>query len=127
MGNPKLSEINEKKVEEWAAQLRARKCRLANRVKATAGIVRERKKTSVSDSAVAAYSRVLRAFITWCHEKAHPSGSSGFLIGFGPGSPAQRAADIEPFPDLLLSRFNFADHVGCVLCGIGDNSFQVTS
>lgn len=69
MGNPKLNEINEKKVEEWATNLRERKCRVAIRVKDAAGIVRERKKTSVSDSAVAAYSRVLRAFITWCHEK----------------------------------------------------------
>ena len=28
--NPKLSEINERKVEEWATQLRVRKCRVAS-------------------------------------------------------------------------------------------------
>ena len=37
MGNPKLSEINEKKIEKWATQLRARKCRVAIRVKEATG------------------------------------------------------------------------------------------
>ena len=69
MGNPLLSEINEKKIADWAKQLRARKCRVAIRVKKADGTVRERKKTSVSDSAVAAYSRILRAFLNWCHER----------------------------------------------------------
>ena len=77
MGNPTLSELNEKKVEQWAIALRARQCRVAIRVKNAAGEVRARKKsgkgcarkkTTVSDSAVAAYSRQLRAFTNWCHE-----------------------------------------------------------
>jgi integrase len=69
MGNPKLSELTEKKIKEWATQLRARECRVAIRVKKAAGEVRSRKKSSVSDSSVAAYSRQLRAFTNWCHEK----------------------------------------------------------
>jgi integrase len=69
MGNPLLNDLNDKKFEDWAKNLRARKCRVAIRVKNAEGIVRERKKTTVSDSAVAAYSRMLRAFINWCHEK----------------------------------------------------------
>ncbi len=67
MGSPLLSELNDKKFDAWAKNLRARKCRVAISVKEAAVTVRERKKTSVSDSAVAAYSRMLRAFINWCH------------------------------------------------------------
>jgi integrase len=67
MGNPLLNDLNDKNIDAWARRLRARKCRIAIRVKNTEGIVREREKTKLSDSAVAAYGRILRAFINSCH------------------------------------------------------------
>lgn len=69
MGDPKLNEITEEAIKEWVLHLRKRKCKLAIRRSTGVGTVRERPKTAVGDATVAAYSRILRGFITWIHEE----------------------------------------------------------
>lgn len=68
LGNPKLNELTETKLVEWAKALRARNCRVALRPgEKPKEKIKERKGKHVSDSTVAAYSRMFRAFINWIH------------------------------------------------------------
>lgn len=69
LGNPKLNDLTETKLVEWANALRARNCRVALRPgKNPKEKIKERVNKRVSASTVAAYSRLFRAFINWIHE-----------------------------------------------------------
>jgi integrase len=116
LGNPKLNELTEKKIEDWAKDLSARKCRVAIRgskkLKRTSGI-KERAGTSVSDSTVAAYARMFRAFLNWLHangkilrnvKNAAPSGKSKKTRKMRFTSFAERdlILDTAPNPDIAF-------------------------
>ena len=69
LGNPKLNELTETRVSEWADALRSRDCRVAIRgSKQRDAATQERSNTSISDATVANYSRVFRAFLNWLFE-----------------------------------------------------------
>lgn len=71
LGNPKLGDLTKSKIEAWADNLRARKCMVAirgSRKSNSEPTIRNRARTSVSDSTVASYSRALKAFLNWLYE-----------------------------------------------------------